>query len=358
MQLSEQVSSITRETIVPNLFDQVSISSPFLYMTLKNATSWTSGTKFEIPVKYAKNTQGGVTGVADRLDSSRSNNRTKMQFEPKMIYKPVVVADIEVTLNSGDEQVLALITTEMDSQRTDLMDDFADILYTGTGVGDDWDSFQGAADDGTNYATYGSLSRTTYPALNGYLNAAVGSLTLAAMATAVDNVEHGTDAPTEAYTTRTVWTAYEALLTPTVRANYSTSGYPQMSEEGILAGGKGLGASQGFSALTFRGIPIMKDDKCPSGDFNWVNSRKSGKARNFGFNAITLKGSKFSKVNFQATEGKAKGTFGSRRAPLGFNFRDMMSPVDQLADVGHLIYTGDICSASPRLQGRLTGVTA
>jgi len=114
---------------------------------LQNAKPWKSGYRYDVPIKYAKSTKGGVVGIADKLDTERSTTRTKMQFEPKMITKPVVIADIEETLNQGDEAVLDLLTTEFDSIAQDLIIDLAAELYAGTGTGDRWDSLANAADD-------------------------------------------------------------------------------------------------------------------------------------------------------------------------------------------------------------------
>ena len=65
-------------------------------------------------------------------------------------------------------------------------------LYTGNGTGNDWDSLANAASDSTLYATYGSLSRSTYTVWNGYYLASTGALTLAKLATADDAVTIGT----------------------------------------------------------------------------------------------------------------------------------------------------------------------
>jgi hypothetical protein len=103
----------------------------------------------------------------------------------------------------------------------------------------------------------------------------------------------------------------------------------------------------------------MKDEHCPSGKVFFVNTRKNGKFRNFGYAAIDMSSeSMFGKVNFSKESGDPQGTFGSRKAPRGFSFREMMMPVDQRANVGYLFLDGEICSAEPRLQGQLTGATA
>jgi len=360
MVFSPQVTSVTRTYIVPDIFSQINLGSPFLMNTLAEATDWTTGTAYEIIVKYALSTNGGVTGIADQLDSNRQNNRTKMSFEPKSAYKPVVVADIEVELNKGDERVISLVAAEMQSQAQDLCENQADFLYAGTGSGNEWDSISNAADDGSNYVTYGGLSRTTYPALEGYYIASTGALTLAKLATAYDAVEKGTDSPTGIFTTKTLWSAYEALNTPTVQAHYTSFGdmTATMTPDGIVTSKGALTGTQGFKCLTYRGTPMMKDEHCPSGKIFLVNSKKTGKFRNFGFASITRTEGQFSRKNFSMKDGSPIGTFGSSKVPKGFNFRDMMSPVDQLSQVGYLLFDGNFLAAEPRLQGQMSGVTA
>jgi hypothetical protein len=243
----------------------------------------------------------------------------------------------------------------------DLCESQADLLYAGTGAGNDWSSIAMAADDGTNYPIYGGLSRTTYPALEGYFLSSTGALTLAKLATATDAVEKGTDGPTGHFTTKPLWSVYETLLTPTVHANYTAAGsqMASMTPDGIVMGKEGLSGTQGFRAVTYRGVPVMKDEHCPSGKWFLVNSKKNGKFRNFGMAAIDMSNEKeFSTVNFGSPDGSPTGTFGSRKAPRGFNFRDLMSPVDQLAEVGYVMFWGENLAAEPRLQGQLTGVTA
>ena len=57
-----------------------------------------------------------------------------MQFEPQRLHKPVVVDDIELAVNEGDQRVLELLATEMDSIAQDMIDDLGSYFYTGTGA--------------------------------------------------------------------------------------------------------------------------------------------------------------------------------------------------------------------------------
>src|SRR3990167_6851569 len=176
MNFSETVTSITREVIVKKVFDTVLQGNVGLFRTLGNAKPWKSGYRYDVPIKYSKSTTGGIVPVGGTLDTTRSANRTKMQFEPQRIHKPIVLDDIEITVNKGDEQILELLATEGDSIAQDLADDLGGYFYTGTGAtGSSFDSVLNAADDATNFGTYGALSRSTYTTLNGYYAASIGA---------------------------------------------------------------------------------------------------------------------------------------------------------------------------------------
>jgi hypothetical protein len=350
MTFSEAVTTVTRSYIVPKVYDTISRGSPVLMKLLQTAKSWKTGIKYETIIKYQDSTNGGNTGIADKLDTNRQDVRTKMEFEPKMSYKPIVVANIETTLNQGDEQVLDLLETEFDSQAQSLMQIMASNLWTGTGVGNSWDSFYNAADDSTNFATYGGKARATYTTLKGYYLAAAGATTLGKLATAYDAVSVGTETPDVIATTKSIWSTYESLLTPTVRANYTTSGYPKMNAFGMVSSSQALAGTQGFDVLFFRGTPVVRDEQIPSGKIFFMNTK------NFGMKGIKIKGLK--QVNFKkSNDGVPSGVPGNVPSTMGFNFRDMMSPVDQLAEVGHILYAGNFICENPRLQGQMVGAS-
>lgn len=350
MQFSEAVTSVTRSYIVPKVYDTVTKGSPVLMKLLQNAKPWRTGVTYDVIIKYQDSTNGGNTGIADRLDTDRQNVRTTMSFQPKMTYKPIVIANIEQTLNEGDERVVDLLEAEFDSQAQSLMNLMAQNLWTGTGVGNNWDSLYNAADDATNFATYGGKSRSTYTSIKGYYLASAGATTLAKLATAHDAVSIGNETPDIIATTKAIWSTYESLLTPTVRAGYTQNGYPKMNAFGMVPTTAALAGQQGFDVLFFRGTPIVKDEQVPSGKIFFINTGF------FGMKGINIKGLK--QVNFKKQNtGVPAGVPGRVPSTLGFNFRDMMSPVDQLAEVGHIIYAGDFISENPRLQGQMVGAS-
>lgn len=352
MIFNQAVTTTTREYILKKVYDQVTTGTPGLMTFLQKPKEWTTGTSYKFPIKYQDTTNGGNMGIADRLDTDRQNVRVFAEFNLKAANKPVVVAIAETTANMGDEQIVNLLDTEFDSQGQSLMNLMAQNLYTGNGTGNDWDSLANAASDSTLYATYGSLSRTTYPVFSGYYLASTGALTLAKLATADDAVTIGVDSPDLALTTKAIWSTYESLLTPSVRANFSTSGYPRMNAWGGVPATQGLGGQQGFVYLTFRGTPIAKDEQVPSGKFFLVNTK------GFGFVGFDYEDDNIMKANFrQTSDAVPSGVPGNVKSTRGFQFRKMMSPVDQLTKVGYLLYAGNFVATSPRLNGTLSSVS-
>ena len=346
------VTTTTREFILPKVFDQVTTGTPGLMTFLSKPKEWNTGTSYKFAIKYQDTTNGGNMGIADRLDTDRQNTRVQAEFTLKAANKPVVVAIAETTVNMGDEQIVALLDTEFDSQAQSLMNVMGQNLYNGNGVGNDWDSLANAASDATLFATYGNLARSTYSAFSGYYLASTGALTLAKLATAEDAVTIGVDSPDLAFTTKSIWSTYESLLTATVRANFSTSGYPRMNAWGGVPANAGQGADQGFVYLSFRGTPIAKDEQVPSGKFFFTNTKA------FGFVGFNYQDETIVTANFKKTsDATPSGVPGNVKSTRGFQFRKMMAPVDQLTKVGYLIYAGNFVSTNPRLNGTMSGTT-
>ena len=355
MQFSSAVTTVTRTYIPKRVYDTVTLGSPGLQTFLRTAKEWTTGTKYEPIIKYQDTTNGGNTGIANQLDSNRQNVRVNMSFEVKMAYKPVVIANIEQKVNEGDERIISLLEAEFDSQAQSLTNLMAQNLYTGNGSGDEWDSLYNAASDSTLFATYGGLSRSTYTSINGYYLASTGALTLTKLATGYDAVTIGLDEPDFMLTTKSLWSSYEALLTPTTRMSYEGYSFPNYDQYGMITSkSKDMGATQGFRTITFRGTPVARDEQIPSGRLIYTNTRF------FSLRGIDMSGTQnFQTLNFKKLnkEGVPNAVPGNVPSAKGFNFRVLMTPVDQFSEVGYLTWAGNFVSENPRLLGTLNGAS-
>lgn len=350
MQFSDAVQTVTRELIVPSVTDTILKGNVLLLRILGNAKTWSSGYQYDIPIKYKKSTTGGIVGIGGTLDSDRQDTRIKMTFEPQRIHKPVVVDDIEVAVNQGDERILELLATEMDSISQDLLDDVGGYLYAGTGAGSgasSFDSILNAADDSTNYASYGGQARATYTSIKGYYAASIGALAIADLQTGYDSVEIGGVGPSMIVSTPTVWSAYEALLQPTVRAGYQTSGFPQVTRTGVVSSTNALsGGDIGFNALWYRGTPFVKDEKCTSQKLFMLREE------NFFWAGLKL-------PDYETIGNTGNNVEGPQALPIpkGFNWSGMLRSTTQPAEVGHFYLVGNWMSNDPRRCGQMTGIT-
>lgn len=346
MQFTDTVKTVTREMIVPKVYDTILKGNVGLLRFMGNAKAWTSGYKIDVPIKFQKSTTGGLVGLGGSLDTSRSETRVKMSFEPKRRHKPVVIDDIEGQLNKGEERVLDLLAVEMDSVAQDLLDSAGDDFYGGNGSGNQFDSIENAADDATNYTTYGGLARATYTSLDGYLATGVGALALSDLSTASNATKIGTEKSTVILADVLSWTAYEGLLQPTVRAGYEATGFPQVTRTGEIASRKALGGEIGFDAIYYRGTPMVEDEKCPSGEMKFINERS------FNFHGVNIDDYETINLGGENIDGPQ-----NIPVPRGFNWSGLLRSTAQPAEVGHLYLIGNYVSKDPRRAGSVEGIT-
>jgi hypothetical protein len=140
---------------------------------------------------------------------------------------------------------------------------------------------------------------------------------LSDFATMFDSCESGADTPTIILTTKTIKSAYEALLQSQVRF--------QMVNGSVAADG-------GVSNLSFRTVPVLVDEYCTAGDVYFINEKY--------VNLYYMKHPKF------PTDAK------------GFAVSPMREPVDQDGEVGFIFSYVQLVNRNPRRSGRLAGVTA
>lgn len=316
----DQLTSITREKVLPKIEDQISKDHPFLGRLWSNMKVWNGGKRLDIPVKYRHNTQGGSYSGLDTLNTAMETTRTRASFNVKQIYQPIVLANIDLAKNGG-ESIADLMDTEMEEAKSSLTDKFCTQLFgdgTGNG-GKDLTGIKAAiGNDGTSSAAYGDITLGTYTWFKGNYTAGVGALTLADLATMFDSCKSGQDSPSIILTTELIWSKYESLLQPQVRFQSEASGYNS---------GDG-----GMKALSFRGVPMIADEYCTSGDMYFINEKY-----------VTLYFMKHPKF---PTDAK------------GFAVTPLRDPVNQDGQVGFIFWYGQLVNSNPRRSGRLAGVTA
>ena len=359
MIFTDRVVDITYQEILPTMVDQINNSNIFTARMLTQPKTW-SGVTMNVPIETANSTTGGSFSGMDTFSTAATNNTRLLTFYVAAYEQSVVVPGIERDINANSEkQVLKLLATRMDEAKISAAVNIGTIFY-GAGNGKDFDGLGNIVDNGTNASTYGGLSRTTYSFLNGDQTAVTsGIITLDYLSSEFDNVSAAgsvMESPTIGLTTKAIWTYIEGLIQPMVSARYETVGVrgydridgklpPGMS---VPAGDERLQGFGGFNSLTYRGRPLVADDTCTTQLFFWLNEHY------LAFYRVVSPQLKQIASSVEVTEGFYKDV----PFPSAFQFRDMMSPVNQYGEVGLLMLIGNLIDKQPRRNGKLTGITS
>lgn len=326
------MTTLTQSRLVPKAVDNVLAGNVLTMRLMGQSRTWNGGTSIDIPVHLRNITAMGSYSGFDLFNVTQENTRERAIFTPSQEYVSIPVSGIQKAINQGDAAVLDLVATELEFRTKAFKDMIGDQLYSdGTGNNSkDLLGLQAAVDDSTSVTTYGNLSRSTFTNWRSTRTAQSGSLSLANLAADFDAAQVGNDLPTIMVTTPAVFSIYEALATPTISHQFSMNDF-RMTAEGMARVGGTLAANMGFRALTFRGIPLVADEKCTAGNIYTLNEN------HLFFYTIPQPG---------------------RQIKNGFAWTGFKEGINQDAEVAQLLWYGQLVGDSPRTHARRTGVTS
>lgn len=359
MVFTDRVVDITYQEILPRLVDQINNSNIWTARVLTNTKEW-SGVTLNLPIETANSTTGGPFSGMDTFPTAATNNTRLFTWYVAAYEQSVVVPGIERDVNANNEkQVLRLLTTRMDEAKISASVGVGQAFY-GVGAGKNFDGLGLIVDDGTNTTSYGGLTRST----NTFVNADVtsvtnGIITLDYLSSEFDNVSavgSMSESPTIGLTDKATWTYLEGIMQPMLSARYevtSVRGYDRVSGGTpagtfVQPGDAKLGGLAGFRSIAYRGVPVVADDMAPTGTYFWLNENY--------LDFYALKAGDLQKIssNVEVQE----GFYYDVQFPSVWQFRDMMSPVNQYGQVGLLILMGNLVCGQPRRNGKLIGITS
>ena len=155
--------------------------------------------------------------------------------------------------------------------------------------------------------------------------------------------------PTFFVSDETVQDLYESLLTPTQRASYEAAGMPVVTRRSRAPiRGAELAGVAGYTALIYRGIPWVADEKSTSQTLWGLNENY---LQWYGLNDPDLKAISLGKGEIEGVYSEAPSE------SVGFQWTGFMRPINQYGEVAHIYLLGNFVSWNPKRQGRLTGIT-
>lgn len=337
---SQRVQTTTNIKFLPKVVDTILNSNVFAQRVIRAAKSWKTdgGRKLRVPIKVSKNTTFQSFRGFDTFSTSPTDNRQYMEFDPAFMQITSALPADEISVNMTDGQVLGLIALTLESDVQDMADSIGDIMY-GDGTGNNSKDPLGLAaivNDGSVISTIGGLDRTVYTTLKSTVTASGGTLTLAKMDTMWNAVTSGQQKPTIIITTEAIFSLYEQLLRPQERI------YKDVSMI------KGLKMGTGATGLSYKGIEVVADEKCPAGYMYFLNE-----------NYLDWYALPMSKEFGEAVSYKTQIEGNDYKAPLGlgFTWSGWIKPSNAAAIVGHIFFGGQLVCTNPKRQGVLTGIS-
>lgn len=247
----DQISAITQKKFVPKLYDNIFNSNPLLQRHRKKSyEKIDGGTSIMVPVNYAVPSAAGWYSGADTLVTTDNDQITSAEYSWKQLYVNISILRSDELKNSGDSAILSLVKSKTKIAEKNMED------LLGTGIfsnATDAKSIVGLRQIIGTSNTVGGISQSSYSWWAAQQDSSTTTMTMAALQTQWNLATIGSDTPSVAVTTRSLFNSYYALLQPQQRFQDSDT------------------AKGGFQSLMFNGIPVLADSHCPSSHFLFLN---------------------------------------------------------------------------------------
>lgn len=311
---TNEINSISRRYIMPQLTDNVYNSNPLFYrMNAMNKKVLQGGLQIETPLVYTRFAAGGAYQGFDLLDVSPSDTVKNGAWDWRQYYVPVSVDGLSLIRADSPEAVVNFLTAYFENAQLELQELLGEGLWSDAVTNTKAiDGLTGAVDDGGVAATYGGLLRSSNTWWRS-IDDTTAALTLSAMQTVFGNVTEGGRHPTIIVGTQANYNRYWVLCESNQR-------FP------VQAGGQDENLAQaGFTNLLFNGVPFVVDSHVPDNHIFFLNE-----------DYMTL--------------------FVNPRAD--FNMKEFREPVNQDAMTSLILWAGQLVLTNCARQAKMSAVTS
>ena len=363
---SFDVQNFVRDDIAPKIVDTVLRSNVFLQILLSEKKSRFIGKNKVVNIKYRKQGNGGSFSGLDTFATNFIDTTLQLVFTPSFYEQPMVFAGTDLSIAKSPEAITDYYITRGQEVAQEMADGIGTMLY-GDGTGNSGKDFLGLkaiVDDGTLVATYGGLNRGTYteaafaggldPSRTGFgvgsliggnVKSSVGTLTLDILDSGYRAAWSGNFKPTIIVTTKDVYRILEKLFQPVTNmqmVKYETD--KLTSTKGVVP----LMAQQGYASLYYKGMPVLVDEKCPTGYLFMLNmdTLEFPVLDMWNTDPLTVA---TSNINGQYSENMEKA--------IGFSIGKLVTPVNQYGMIQHLYFGGQFYCTNPKFNTTLSGIT-
>jgi len=325
------------------------------------------GKTHDITLDVVSDTQAQWYTGLETLNSAATNTFVTTSYARTFMTFPIVSIMTESFANAGSLGIINLDVAKYEKAAAQVLQSIGVAVF-GAGTGNQTAGLESIIDDGTNASSIGGISRSTYTTLKATVTAASSSkLTLAQMATLHDTISAAglnNETPNFGLTTKSIWSLYEQLLAPNVRASYNEIGYNKVglrSKYGERNNAE-LRNSAGFTALSYRNMDISKDDQETSAGLTNLYFINEDYLDWYGHSEVPANWKEnISHVDLgdigKAYEGTGAMANDMPSAYHGFFYQDPMQIPEQAGKIARFHVMGNFIGKSFRRQGKLTGIT-
>lgn len=357
--ISNRVDTLTERKLHGMVVDNILNSTTLIARMMGMGRKFTGKTK-DYTLKISNSNLGQFISGAENLTMAASDTTITMSFAQIAFTQPVVIPMLEAFANAGPEGTIDLSLFKVDEAQAEGINRVGIAAY-GTGLSNQPDGLEILVDNGTNGSTVGGQSRSTYSQLNAQVKTFT-TLSFANLETTEDACRAAgiqTERPNIHVTTKTIWSYFSQLHEPEVRADWSTIGYNMLPIRGnTLVKAPDLKGGSGFTALTFRGYPVIDDDNCVSGNWYMLNERYIfwlGRSvvpplfKDF-LEKVTL-------GKPRTLEGVSAGSVMDMPSPYnGWFYQKLMISPSQAAAIARYWVIGQMATSQPRRLGKITTI--
>lgn len=218
------------------------------------------GLKIVEPLMYAENSTFGSYSGYDTLDTTPQKGLSAAEYDWKNCAVAITISEEELDTNKGKSKILSLFKSKVEQSKKTFINRMEKMLFA-DGTGNNAKDFAGLQ-------SYMTAAPSSVGGIDGTANAwwdnqretitAFDTDGLAKMRSLFNKCSREGDSIDIMITDRITFEAYEALLTPIERINYSKN--------------KSLAGDMGFETLLFKGRPFLWSNAAPAKKMFFLNS--------------------------------------------------------------------------------------
>ena len=219
------------------------------------------GREIVVPLMYAENDTVMAFNGSDVLDTTPQEGIDAAVYQWKMYNVAVSFTKEDELKNSGRSAIIKLIKKKIMQAENSLKSRINKNLFDG--AGSNAKEITGLQTAVAASGTYGAIDGTANTFWRSYVESTSTALTVAHLRTARNTVNKGEGGGkcSIIVTTQALHEKYEGLLAATLQMN------PIMPSKET----KRLGDA-GFAALQYAGVPVVWDERCPTGEVYFLNA--------------------------------------------------------------------------------------